>query len=177
MFTVYYREIFSIRFASLLPVKRIRLALPLIQLDNFVSAEVTFPQKILGTMSFADMRCVTDITSENIKVFVNPHGVGLLYLDRPGKRNAFSQEMIDTMVVALEYFDKSAGVRAAVVTGGADGPFCAGMDLRELAKISTAEAHQRKFLKDLTDAFAHFSKPTIAAVVGFAVSCPPLLCS
>ncbi|KAJ0161297.1 Enoyl-CoA hydratase, mitochondrial [Colletotrichum tanaceti] len=43
------------------------------------------------------------------------------------------------------------------------------MDLNELVQISTAEAHQRAFLKDLTDAFARFSKPIIAAVVGFAL--------
>lgn len=49
----------------------------------------------------------------------------------------------------------------------------AGMDLNELVQISTAEAHNRAFLKDLTDAFARFSKPIIAAVVGFAVSCFP----
>lgn len=46
----------------------------------------------------------------------------------------------------------------------------AGMDLKELVQISTAEAHQRNFLKDLTDAFARFSKPSVAAVAGFAVS-------
>jgi len=44
------------------------------------------------------------------------------------------------------------------------------MDLKELVQISTAEAHRRGFLKDLTDAFARFSKPVIAAVVGYAVS-------
>lgn len=44
------------------------------------------------------------------------------------------------------------------------------MDLKELVQISTAEAHQRNFLKDLTDAFARFSKPSVAAVTGFAVS-------
>lgn len=51
----------------------------------------------------------------------------------------------------------------------------AGVDLKELVHISTAEAHQRNFLKDLTDAFARFSKPTVAAVAGFAVS--DLACS
>jgi hypothetical protein len=44
------------------------------------------------------------------------------------------------------------------------------MDLNELVLITTADAHARAFLKDLTDAFARFSKPIIAAVVGFAVS-------
>ena len=40
------------------------------------------------------------------------------------------------------------------------------MDIKELVQISTAAAHRRNFLKDLTDAFAGFSKPIIAAVVG-----------
>lgn len=43
------------------------------------------------------------------------------------------------------------------------------MDLKELVRISEAEAHDRKFLRDLTDAFTAFSKPVVAAVVGFAV--------
>jgi enoyl-CoA hydratase len=47
----------------------------------------------------------------------------------------------------------------------------AGVDLSELVQISTSEAHCRRFLSDLTDAFAAFKKPIIAAVVGFAV-CP-----
>jgi hypothetical protein len=45
----------------------------------------------------------------------------------------------------------------------------AGVDLSELVKISTSEAHSRRFLADLTDAFAIFRKPIVAAVVGFAV--------
>jgi hypothetical protein len=43
------------------------------------------------------------------------------------------------------------------------------MDLNELVQITTAGAYKRAFLKDLTDAFARFTKPIIAAVVGFAV--------
>ena len=46
------------------------------------------------------------------------------------------------------------------------------MDIKELVAITTAAAHRRSFLKDLTDAFARFSKPTIAAVVGAAVRNP-----
>ncbi|GKT53957.1 enoyl-CoA hydratase [Colletotrichum tofieldiae] len=96
-------------------------------------------------------------------------GVALIRFDRPAKRNAFSQAMIGELVATLAHLDALNTVRAVVVTGGADGPFCAGMDLNELVQISTAEAHQRAFLKDLTDAFARFSKPIIAAVVGFAL--------
>lgn len=46
----------------------------------------------------------------------------------------------------------------------------AGADLSELAKISTAEAYSRKYLKDLGDAISSFRKPILAAVRGFAVS-------
>ncbi|KAF6829993.1 enoyl- hydratase [Colletotrichum plurivorum] len=96
-------------------------------------------------------------------------GTALIRFDRPAKRNAFSQVMIGEMVATLAHLDALEAVRAVVITGGPDGPFCAGMDLNELVQISTAEAHRRAFLKDLTDAFAGFSKPIIAAVVGFAL--------
>ncbi|KAI3559546.1 enoyl-CoA hydratase/isomerase [Colletotrichum abscissum] len=96
-------------------------------------------------------------------------GVALVRFDRPAKRNAFSQVMIGELVSTLAHLDALETIRAVVVTGGPEGPFCAGMDLNELVQISTAAAHQRAFLKDLTDAFANFSKPIIAAVVGFAL--------
>ncbi|KAJ0348874.1 hypothetical protein COL26b_002108 [Colletotrichum chrysophilum] len=95
-------------------------------------------------------------------------GVALVRFNRPAKRNAFSQVMIGEIIATLVHLDALEAVRAVVITGGPDGPFCAGMDLNELVQISTAEAHNRAFLKDLTDAFARFSKPIIAAVVGFA---------
>jgi len=44
------------------------------------------------------------------------------------------------------------------------------MDLNELVELSTSKAHQIAFLKDLTDALDLFTKPIIAAVVGYAVS-------
>ncbi|KAJ3956040.1 hypothetical protein N0V92_007438 [Colletotrichum tropicale] len=96
-------------------------------------------------------------------------GIALVRFNRLAKRNAFSQVMIGEIIATLVHLDALEAVRAVVITGGADGPFCAGMDLNELVQISTAEAHNRAFLKDLTDAFARFSKPIIAAVVGFAL--------
>lgn len=51
----------------------------------------------------------------------------------------------------------------------------AGMDLGELVQITTSKAHAISFLKDLTGAFARFSKPIIAAVIGVAVSLSSLI--
>ncbi|KAK3985304.1 ClpP/crotonase-like domain-containing protein [Cladorrhinum sp. PSN332] len=96
-------------------------------------------------------------------------GVALVRLHRPAKRNAFSQAMIDELVATLNDLDRLDSVRVVVLTGISNGPFCAGMDIKELSQLDTAEAHRRGFLKDLTDAFARFSKPTIAGVVGLAL--------
>ncbi|KAF4957599.1 hypothetical protein FSARC_11238, partial [Fusarium sarcochroum] len=107
---------------------------------------------------------------QDLKLSIDANtGVGLIQFNRPAKRNAFAQKTIDELVVTLTYLDSADTVRAVVVSGGPDGPFCAGMDLNELVTLSTSRAHQISFLKDLTDALARFSKPIIAAVVGFAL--------
>lgn len=117
--------------------------------------------------------------------------IAVIQFNRPAKRNAFSQNTINELVAVLAHLDQLETVRAVVITGQPDGHFCgmfhhdlggpchaqwlmfpnsAGMDLNELVQISTAKGHQRAFLKDLTDSFSSFTKPIIAAVVGYAVS-------
>ncbi|KAJ4346305.1 hypothetical protein N0V95_005515 [Ascochyta clinopodiicola] len=96
--------------------------------------------------------------------------VAVLELNRPKKRNALSQDLIDELIETLSRLDRDATVRAVILTGSGEGPFCAGADLSELACISTAEAFRTGWLKDLNDALERFRKPVIAAVRGFAVS-------
>lgn len=161
-----------------------------------------------------------DLATDLVRVLTpaDSEGVAILQLNRPQKRNAFTQGMIDAMVAALDRLDRDRDIRALVVTSVPGSPFSggfgivpssrvlplfrtkeekrrrrrkrnkapragrltwltfnkqtAGMDLKELAEISTARAYQTKFLQDLTDAFARFSKPSVAAVTGFAASLP-----
>ncbi|KAF5711756.1 enoyl hydratase [Fusarium globosum] len=92
---------------------------------------------------------------QDIKLSTNSDtGVALIQFNRPAKRNAFSQNTINEIVATLDHLDSVDTVRAVVLTGGPEGHFC---------------AHKIEFLKDLTDALARFSKPLIAAVVGFAL--------
>ncbi|KAF5714815.1 enoyl hydratase [Fusarium mundagurra] len=92
---------------------------------------------------------------QDIKLSTNGDtGVALIQFNRPAKRNAFSQNTINEIVATLDHLDSVDTVRAVVLTGGPEGHFC---------------AHKIEFLKDLTDALARFSKPLIAAVVGFAL--------
>ncbi|RKL50581.1 hypothetical protein BFJ72_g34 [Fusarium proliferatum] len=92
---------------------------------------------------------------QDIKLSTNSDtGVALIQFNRPAKRNAFSQNTINEIVATLDHLDSVDTVRAVVLIGGPEGHFC---------------AHKIEFLKDLTDALARFSKPLIAAVVGFAL--------
>jgi enoyl-CoA hydratase len=113
--------------------------------------------------------------------------VAVLELNRPKKRNALSQDLINELIKELSRLDRDVSVRAVILTGSGEGPFCgmpsranstpsnadllaAGADLVELVKVSTAEAYRIGWLKDLNDAVDAFQKPIVAAVRGFAVS-------
>ncbi|KAF2854715.1 ClpP/crotonase [Plenodomus tracheiphilus IPT5] len=95
-------------------------------------------------------------------------GVAVVVLNRPEKRNALSQGLIDELTGALRKLNDCPTVRAVVLSGSGAFPFCAGADLSELAKLTTAEATRIGWLKDLELAFSSFRKPIIAAVRKYA---------
>jgi enoyl-CoA hydratase/carnithine racemase len=59
---------------------------------------------------------------------VRDDGVGILTLNRPDRMNAWTGELEDRYFSLLEDFDRSADVRAIVVTGAGRG-FCPGADM------------------------------------------------
>jgi enoyl-CoA hydratase len=62
------------------------------------------------------------------------HGpVALVVLDRPGARNALTAAMIGDLATALAAADADPSVAAVVLTGR-DPAFCAGLDLKDLAR-------------------------------------------
>lgn len=50
--------------------------------------------------------------------------VAVLELNRPRKRNALSQGLIDELIETLYQLDQDVAVRAVVLTGSEQGPFC-----------------------------------------------------
>ncbi|KAF2797821.1 enoyl-CoA hydratase/isomerase [Melanomma pulvis-pyrius CBS 109.77] len=104
----------------------------------------------------------------NVLLSIRETGVAVVQLNRPLKRNALSQHVIDNLTTTLRQLSRETAVRVVVLTSAGQSPFCAGADLSELGQISTVEAFERGWLKDLEDAFAGFRKPVIAAVRGFA---------
>ncbi|QRC93763.1 enoyl-CoA hydratase [Parastagonospora nodorum SN15] len=104
--------------------------------------------------------------SPSLIVSIKPNGVAILELNRPSKRNALSQALIDELTGALGQLDRSPTTFVVILTSS--GPFSAGADLSEMATLTTAEATRIGWLKDLDEAMSSFRKPVLAAVRGFA---------
>jgi methylglutaconyl-CoA hydratase len=70
--------------------------------------------------------------------------VATLTLNRPEKRNAISQEMIEELSATFDELEKG-GSRVVILTGAGQA-FCAGMDLAELQRLA-AQSEKNKVLK------------------------------
>ncbi len=102
-----------------------------------------------------------------IETQVRPGAIGVITLNRPGKRNALSILMRREISACLAAWRDDEHVAAVVITGGG-AVFCAGFDLDEFRQT---ESHHElfdsssRYHRDLW----HFPKPVIAAVNGPAV--------
>jgi enoyl-CoA hydratase len=89
-------------------------------------------------------------------------GVAVLTLNRPGKHNALSAELVGTFARLLGELAADDGLRALVLTG-ADPAFCAGLDLVELGTGA-------EFSPDALAGLAELPVPVIGAINGVAVT-------
>ena len=97
--------------------------------------------------------------------------VVIITLNRPRARNAINMAVHVAVGEALEEADKNPEVRAVIITGAGDQAFCAGADLKALSRgeplaPSDPVQHAWGFAGYVSH---HISKPTIAAVNGFAL--------
>ena len=102
-------------------------------------------------------------------------GVAVITLNRPQARNALTKEMLGGLAKALDYAERSTGVRAVVVTG-AGGAFCAGGDVRNMASRSATDGPtvderihiQRLEQRNTAGRMYRMPKPVIAMLPGAA---------
>jgi crotonobetainyl-CoA hydratase len=95
----------------------------------------------------------------------------ILTINRPESRNAVNLAVTIALGDALEEAEHDSDVRVVIVTGAGDKSFCAGADLKALAR---GEKLKPDDPERLAWGFAGYvnhpiSKPTIAAVNGFAL--------
>lgn len=103
-------------------------------------------------------------------------GVAVLTLNRPASRNALSPEMLEGLARALDQAERSASVRAVVITGAA-GAFCAGGDVKAMARDGSPlggeelsvdqRIHRQRLMQRNTAGRIHLMpKPVIAMLPG-----------
>lgn len=105
-------------------------------------------------------------------LFVNHDGVATIRLNRPGKKNSFTMDMIDLWLDALEKSRKDPEIKVIVVTGTGDS-FCSGADLTGLPDVECCAVDHKNMLWEQIHRVAltmeDIDKPIIAAVNGIAV--------
>ena len=94
-------------------------------------------------------------------------------MNRPAARNALTGEMLSIMTGAWDRVDTDPEIRVCVLTG-AGGSFCAGADLKSMARNSPGAAYQRgAFDPSRIEGLLkgrRLTKPLIAAVEGAAIA-------
>jgi 2-(1,2-epoxy-1,2-dihydrophenyl)acetyl-CoA isomerase len=109
--------------------------------------------------------------TDNLRFTVND-GIARIVLNRPERMNAFSFEMIDAWVDALQRCRTDDGVKVVLVTGAGEA-FCSGGDIVEMGDRLAHTPEQRKSelfqrIERIPLALEDLDKPVIAAVNGVA---------
>jgi len=96
--------------------------------------------------------------------------VCIVKINRPTKLNAMNIDTAKEIISTFQQLDKDDSVKVIVLTGEGDKAFSAGADIEYMSKISADESEiYAKLGQELTATIENVSKPTIAAVNGFAL--------
>jgi 2-(1,2-epoxy-1,2-dihydrophenyl)acetyl-CoA isomerase len=109
--------------------------------------------------------------TDNLRFSID-EGIARIVLDRPERMNAFTFEMIDAWVEALQRCRTDDAVKVVVVTGAGEA-FCSGGDIMEMGERLDQLPEQRKSelfqrIERIPLALEDLDKPVIAAVNGAA---------
>jgi len=99
------------------------------------------------------------------------HHTLLITINRPDKLNALNRKTIEELHDVLVEVEQSKDVRSVIITGAGEKAFVAGADIAEFANYSIEEGKQMSSLGHfkIFNFLENFSKPTIAAIRGFAL--------
>jgi enoyl-CoA hydratase len=109
-------------------------------------------------------------TSEYILTEVR-NGVMVITINRPDKLNALNKQTIEELHETLVEVENMSDIHAVIITGGGPKAFVAGADIAEFANFSVEEGKRLSTLGHfkIFNFIENYSKPTIAAVNGFAL--------
>ena len=97
--------------------------------------------------------------------------ISYITINRPNQLNALNSETIKELSSAILHSEENKDIRCVILTGSGAKSFVAGADIKEFADFNTEEGEDlaRKGQEQLFDLLENCSKPTIAAINGFAL--------
>ena len=92
-------------------------------------------------------------------------------INRPNQLNALNSKTIEELNKAIVYADQNKEVQCIIITGSGEKAFVAGADIKEFSDFNVEEGENlaRTGQDLLFDLLENCSKPTIAAINGFAL--------
>ncbi len=104
-----------------------------------------------------------------VLLFEKEDGIGIVTINRPQVLNALNDQVFAELKRIFELMEYDDEVRVAVLTGSGDKAFVAGADIAMMSTYTFLQARELTYQGfKAQQTIAHFPKPTIAAVNGYA---------
>ena len=103
-------------------------------------------------------------------LYEKSEGIATITLNRPEALNAFSKEVIDEVLQALEDGRTDENARVVILTGAGEKAFSAGADIKAMKGMNALKARELSQMGEkLCYALENLEKPVIAAINGYAL--------
>jgi len=103
-------------------------------------------------------------------IYEKNEGVATITLNRPEALNAFSKDVVEEVLHALEDVKTDESVRVVVLTGAGEKAFSAGADIKAMVGMTALKAREMSFMGErLCVGLENLEKPVIAAINGYAL--------
>lgn len=103
-------------------------------------------------------------------IYEKSEGIATITLNRPEALNAFSREVVDEILQALQDVMNDENVRVVVLTGAGEKAFSAGADIKSMIGMTVLKARELSLMGEkLCLALENLEKPVIAALNGYAL--------
>jgi 3-hydroxypropionyl-coenzyme A dehydratase len=97
-------------------------------------------------------------------------GIAIITINKPEILNALDTEVAAELYTAIDIVGADDKIKIIIITGTGERSFCAGGDIRYVAKIDPIEAERyATFMHGLLNKIENLEKPVIAAINGYAL--------
>ena len=103
-------------------------------------------------------------------IYEKSEAIATITLNRPEVLNAFSKEVEDEVLQALEDIKNDENIRVVILTGGGEKAFSAGADIKAMKGMNALKARELSLRGEkVCTALENLEKPVIAAINGYAL--------